>query len=685
MNNWLDDIVANKHLLVTRQQRYRGSSETYQTSEYKRDIDRDRSGYNGERRQTSQDKPFIGWDTEGTNEDATPFLFGSSEGHRLAYPRIPSQDMFELVLEAEQETPHAIHVIYGGEYDFNMMLRDLDHKHLWSLKVNGKCSWHEYKIEHIPRKWLIIKRDGVVAKIFDVVSFFAAPYVDALVENKIGNPDELVRIKEGKDDRASFTYANLANIEPYWRTELKLLPELMDKTRESFYRAGVYIHSWHGPGALARYMLKTHGIKKCMAKSPEPVHVASRYAFCGGRFESFQAGLFEGSVYNADVNSAYPYAATLLPDLSTGRWEYQENIDRSDIRPDRFAIYNIRYKKLNTDRTGINVEPQPLFRRLHDDRVQWPNVTTGWYWSPEAFNVSDDPYAEFLGGWIFHATDTRPFQWLNEYYDHRLKLKQMGDPMQLAFKLGPNSVYGQLAMRAGWQRYKGPPTFHQLEWAGFITSTCRAMVHRVASYAWRQNGLISIDTDGVFATCDLAPALTDRGVGTGLGQWSTGQTAGMLNWQSGVYWLPPRSGEGDWELRKARGAPKGKIPFDAALTALTDLSEITYKRNELIGYRWGLRNGMADWRYFIEKDRSLKFGGSEFSKRYHQPRACRLCRGFTSGTMHDLYPVGNGFSPDPQSKMHVLPWERDNDHERVRDTIDLKGEIVIDAIWKDEG
>lgn len=52
--------------------------------------------------------------------------------------------------------------------------------------------------------------------------------------------------------------------------------------------------------------------------------------------------------------------------------------------------------------------------------------------------------------------------------------------------------------------------------------------------------------------------------------------------------------------------------------------------------------------------------------------------------MHDLYPVGNGFTIDQHSKMHNLPWEK-NDHERVRDIIDLKGEIVIDEIWADEG
>lgn len=680
-DNWLDEIIENKSAL-SRQQRYRDSNDIYRKRESERDHARDRSQYNGDRREARTYKPFIGWDTEGTNTDATPFLFGSSEGHRIAHPAITSVEMFDLLLEAEQENPDAIHIIYGGEYDFNMMLRNLDRRNLWALKNMGKTVWFGYAIEHIPRKWLIVKKDGIVVRVFDVVSFFACPFVQALQENLIGTPDEMARVIEGKAGRESFTFDDLDFIEPYWRTELKLLPMLMDKLRDAFYKAGVFIHYWHGPGALARYMLKQHKLKGCMAKVPDPIHEAARYAFCGGRFEPFQAGLYDGEVFNADINSAYPYAATLLPDLSTGRWEYVPYVDRNSVSKDKFALYHIRYEKLNPDRVGLCVEPQPLFRRLYDDRVQWPNSVTGWYWSPEAATVKDNPYAEFLEGWVYHDTGIRPFKWLSEYYDHRLLLKSLNDPMQLSFKLGPNSVYGQLAQRAGWQRYKGPPTFHQIEWAGFITSVCRALVYETAMYAWEHDGLISIDTDGVYSTTPLPDSILANGSGKGLGQWETSSTAGVLNWQSGVYWVRH---DDNWELRKARGAPKGQIPFDKAIEALTDLSDIEYTRNELIGYRWGLRNGMDDWRYFVPKQRRLQFGGSEWSKRFHNPRACRLCRGRIGGTMHDLHPVGNGFTRDNHSKMHVLPWEKINDHERVRDIIDLKGEIVIDAIWSEEG
>ena len=392
------------------------------------------------------------------------------------------------------------------------------------------------------------------------------------------------------------------------------------------------------------------------------------------------------TVYNADINSAYPYAATLLPNLATGQWLHFRNPDRSAIRPTAFALYHIQYRKLNPQRSGLCLEPQPLFRRYSDDRVMWPNSVTGWYWAPEAFNVRDNPHAEFLESWEYVDDGTRPFAFLQEMYDRRLQMQRIGDAMELAFKLGPNSVYGQCAQRAGWKHYKGPPTFHQIEWAGFMTSVCRAMVYIAAMGAWNNNGLIAIDTDGIYATAPIPESVLVNGVGNKLGQWKVSTLPGIFYWQSGVYWIPCEKSDefpDGWKLKKARGAPKGKIPFSSGWRAFQTLAEIKYKRNELIGYRWALRNDMSVWRYFVEKDRSLQFGGSEFSKRFHNPRGCRLCRGFRGGHLHDLAPATNGMAFDNHSKMHVLPWEK-NDHERERDPIDLKTDLLVDEIWAEE-
>lgn len=683
MDDWQADVIRDLPLVTSRHVRHRQNNKSYSDRESKRGTTRNYVPYNEQRQRDRLHRPFVGWDTEGSNVDATPFLFGNSEQARIAAPALGTTDMLDLILDAETENPNAIHVIYAGEYDVNMILREVPERFLRVLKATNHVQWEGYRIEHIPRKWFGVKKDKTTARIFDVVSFFGCAYVKALQEHKIGTDDELARIIEGKAGRSTFTYGDLDFIEPYWRTELKLLPALMDHLREAFYRAGSYIHYWHGPGALARHALRTQGIKNAMASSiPDGVAEAGRYAFCGGRFEPFQAGLHEGIIYNVDINSAYPYAATALPDLSRGEWVHSTNVDRTRIRDTQFAVYHIRYEHTNADRVGLCVAPQPLFRRYSDDRVMWPNTVTGWYWSPEAVNVIHDPHAEFLDGWIFVDDGSRPFSFVAADYRHRAALKRMGDPMQLTFKLKINSIYGQLAQRAGWERYKGPPTYHQLEWAGFITSMCRAMIYRAAMGAWEDGGLVSIDTDGIYSTTPLREETLTNGCGMELGQWEMATVPGMLFWQSGVYFT--KNDAGEWMMAKARGAPKGQISAEAAFTALETLGDLKYTRSEMIGYRWGLRNGMGTWRYFIEKDRRIQFGGSEWSKRQHFPRGCRSCRGFTGGTLHDLSPVGNGFAYSNHSKMHVLPWAG-NDHDRARDPIDLKSDMIIDAIWEGEG
>lgn len=651
-----------------RQARFRGTSDLYQKREAERLADRKESKPLG---------PFVGWDTEGTNETATPFLFGSSMGDSIEGNHLTSVEMFELVLAREAKTPNAIHVIYGGEYDFNMMLKDLPLKHLLALRDTHRTQWNDYTIEHIPRKWFYIRKGNVRAKIFDVISFFQCPYVKAITDNEIGSESERARIAEGKAGRSAFSYADIEYVRPYWQTELRLLPMLMDKVREAFYSAGMRIHSWHGPGSLARFALRHHKAKDVMNRElPMAISEAARYAFCGGRFEPFYAGLHEGPVYSADINSAYPYAASMLPNLQVGRWIHKPSVNREYIQFHSFALYRIRYSFTNRDRRSITLGPFPLFRRFEDDRVQWVNRVEGWYWGPEAFNVKDDPNAEFLEAWEYVSDGSRPFKWIADYYDIRTRLKAAKDQMQLPFKLLINSVYGQFAMRAGWQRYKGAPPYHQLEFAGYITSTCRAMIHRAALSAWDQNALISIDTDGIYST---RPFITDslyNGVSdTELGKWKLEELDSMLFWQSGVYFSKDN---GEWRMMKARGAPKGQIDYAKAAAAFPSFSDIKYTRSELRGYRWALRNNLSSWRYFQDNDRTIAFGGSPWSKRQHITRFCRACHDNRPNGLHDLAPSGIGFGNDIRSRMHVLPWGN-NDHVKPVDELELKDELEIES------
>ncbi len=280
-----------------------------------------------------------------------------------------------------------------------------------------------------------------------------------------------------------------------------------------------------------------------MAQCPDAVNDAACYAFAGGRFEFFRGGII-GYNCTADKNSAYMHAALDLPNLRNGQWRRGR-----DYEANRFAVYRIRYH-CKTRLTDVS-QPNPLFRRLANGNVCWPRRVEGWYWAPEAELVINDPAATFLESWVFDENNTsdRPFTFVQQMYHQRMVFQSMpkGNPSrqaEMAFKWALASIYGQLARAVGWNRKtKEPPRTHQIEWAGYITSKCRAEMHKVALACG--DSLISIDTDSVTATRPITVPEGGR-----LGEWKTEHHDAGIFFQNGVYFTL----DGNiWSKGKMRG------------------------------------------------------------------------------------------------------------------------------------
>lgn len=602
---------------------------------------------------TQYQKRFVGWDGEGPR-DAGYALFGNSDGDEICHPYIHTREALDLMIAHKRENPDTIDVWFGGDYDVSMILTDLPRRHMTALHEYNKTVWLDYQIEHIPHKWFKLRRGEISVILFDIHSFFDSGYADALDSWKIGTPEERAAIVQGKANRADFVWVDIEDIRAYFRLELRLMPPLCEKLREVFADAGYVPRSWHGPGALARMALQRHHVYDAMAATPKAVSEAARFAFAAGRFELVKAGWFHGTVYNYDIHSAYPYFATFLPNLRKGVWRRTQVFE-----PGKYGVYRIRYEARDANLFSL----YPLFRRLPNAGVAWPHRVTGWYWSPEAELVADDQDAEFLDGWVFDEDDPtdRPFAWLLEYYNRRMILKNSGQAAEYTFKLIINAVYGQLAQRVGWNRKNGkPPRTHQLEWAGFITSACRAAVYKAACNAGEK--LVSIDTDGLYA---LAP-IEGLDLGDSLGQWESAEYEDGVFWQSGVYCLKTAEG---WKKARTRGIPKGTYKPEELLEHLETLKPLTVWKNIFIGY------GMADngqWEKrntWERKEIVYVFGGG--GKRSHLQAVCQK---FCHGDIHVLtHPLGL-YEGNPDSKPHYLPWE---DNEQLMTTVKELGYFAV--------
>lgn len=619
-----------------------------------------------------EDYRFVAWDGEAP-VDTGYSLFGSSDGHELCHPDLRTEECLNLLLEAKRDDPYTIFIWFGGRYDFDEIIRkDIPTRYLRRLKESGVVHWHGYRLTEAEGKIYSVSRDGVTATVYEIHSWFHKPYVLALDDYQVGTKEERDLIREEKANRPEFTWSEIERIRKYMRLELRLMPPLMDKIRDICHAAGFRPRNWFGPSALARELLTRNHVKKAMAICPREVNDAACIAFAGGRFEEPRGGHIQVPTWTYDKNSAYMHAAVDLPNLSRGRWVHHAGDDSRPGLPGRgsFAVYRIRYKATGP---ADPARVYPLFRRMPSGNVCWPRRVEGWYWSPEAGLVEDDPGAQFLECWEFVEDDPcdRPFEFVREVYRRRLLLQGLpeGNPSreaEQAIKWALAAIYGQIARAVGWDKKKRlPPATHQIEWAGYILSHCRAAMHRLAEQAG--SDLVSIDTDSVTS---MRP-LTGLKMGKELGEWKVTMADSAVYFQNGVFFTMH---DGKWSKGKARGVEKRIKTPDLSPEMLIEAIEtgcdvqLTPKR-KYVTVRMAL-NGQYDnaGKWLEHPGNVLVFGGG--GKRYHNRRQCpRTC----DGDIHVFLPAPQGLeSPfDVVSCPHVLPWK-----EKRR-----RPDVLVDTLW----
>lgn len=576
-------------------------------------------------------------------------LFGNSDGDHISSVNLSSAECLTLITTKADKD--AIHFGFAFGYDVNMIVRDLSKNHLRILKEKGSVVWKRWRIEYLPRKWLVVtdRITRKTTKIWDVFSFFMRSAVEAWEEYGVDVSETVIK---GKLDRGDVPYEKLwTDIFPYWKEENDAYVALMEKLRTALHSADLYISAWHGPGAIASHSMGRHHIDRAMAHCPEPVNLAAQFAYGGGRFEMFKVGKSGVPVYEYDINSAYPFAIAQVPNLSRGKWKHV--LSPSEIV--RFGVYRIRFKVNPFDPISNFHRPMPFFHRDTRGQISFPCVNETWVWSPELWGKQNFPGLEIIEAWEFEEYDEtdRPFHWLAQNYHIRNLYKKAGNPAQLALKLQMNSMYGKMAQRVGWNEEKLlAPKWHQLEWAGWVTSYCRAMVFRAALHAG--NGLVAFETDAVFSLKSLAGKLD---IGENLGQWGETIYDDFLYLQSGC-----RFGlqDGDWKA-KYRGFDKGSLSFDDAISALSHAPNgpngwtILGSTKRFVGFAQALHSDFSQWREFqTGKVRALHIGGE--GKRKHVPKLCAACHAGIPGSVgfHDAalaVPVGG------ESTKHPLPWK----------------------------
>lgn len=596
-------------------------------------------------------RPFLALDGEGVTKPGnlrqSYVLFGASDGGSVS-DEIRSDDelstdqILAFLINLERNHPSHIKIAYGFNYDVNMIVKDIPPNRHVRLLDGQWVSYKAYKIRWVHGKWLEIRYENRAANeklytiIFDVLSFFGAKFEFACKQYLDDMTDEEKSvINIGKAIRATFTMADLdTKIAPYMHTELRVMTRLMTRLRELIDTLEIPLKGWYGPGAISSALMHKHNVRRFRPEEDLPeIRDASQFAYTGGRFETFRTGLYDGPVYQYDVRSAYPYALLQCPALTDEY--YHDAQPKQGVPAPSFSLNRIRFYDTEVERTGIN----PFAMRTSSGALHFPNFVETWAWGPE-YNAAlkHRPAAlELVEQVTFPDDGRRPFEFLEGLYEQRRVWRRQEHPAELVVKIGMNSIAGKLAQRVGWDRETGAaPHWHQLRWAGYITSVCRAMVYDAMMQA--PDRIIAVETDGIFSEVPL-----DLPLGSELGQWKEERYDGIMYAQSGVYFT--LTGK-DWSAGKTRGFSENKAHAATARAAVDTLTPLVTMQPRFHGLRGNL--GKDDWRSWQNHRHVIHWGGD--GKRYH-PSNCADCA--AGRTWHRTV---FSFPRSPLSHRHPLPW-----------------------------
>ena len=643
-------------------------------------------------------RQFIAWDGEGvTPEKGKPqnyVLFGVSTHERITGHRLTTDECLEFIVEIGKKYPHAWHVAFAFDYDVNMILRDLHESKFKQIRSSDRnqTRYGDYVIQHVPGKWFRVTHYGEEGKtsvtIYDLFGFFQMSFVKAVrkwIPKHHRKMSQFELVESGKKHRPDFSYNEMDLIVTYWEIEIDVLQLLAESLRESLYDVDLTIAKWHGPGAIASHVYEKNHIQDCKLITPPDIYDASRYGYAGGRFEMFRLGRFEGPIYGLDINSAYPFGISMLPNLANGEWVWKDTYDPYV----EFAIWRVRYFK-NEPYRGMRdfVNPGPVFFRDPKGAVSFPWSIDGWYWSPEVGVMMMKGHfdLDIMGGWAFIPNDPeeRPFTFVQEMYDERREMKRLGMGSEKAIKLALNSLYGKMAQRAGWKAAGGAPRWHQLEWAGFVTSTCRAMIYNMMGQLGFDT-IIGVETDGIYTTRNPSEVgITDSPL---LGEWEVSKYDELMYLQSGMY--AKRQGS-SWDC-KYRGLDSDTLSADSIGEYLSELGPLTkgeswptFQRGSttrFVGYPAALKmQGPFRSHHAIWRTQSPEINPAISGKRSHSPVNCPACMSGKSAyeMPHQMFISSMGQlmryprTDLPTSNRHDIPWSEDVPTSEWRDVEELE-------------
>lgn len=519
-------------------------------------------------RKAKHEAYFVGLDGEGQGRRPHRYVLlaaSNESGEKKWYIEDDDGLDTEHCLQFLIALPNDVRLFgYSLNYDWTKILADLPDGTLYKLFRPELRQRHGDAKKFGPRpvRWrgfllnmqgtkFTIQHGSRRKTIWDVFKFFQSKFVSALRDWGIGTAEMLERMSRMKDKRAEFDKESKEAVRNYCFEECRYMAELAHKLIDAHDDAGLHLRSFYGAGSTGGALLKSMGIQSKIVPPPEVMRHPVASAFFGGRFENSVLGTVEGTIYNYDISSAYPYQQTFLPCLVHGRWEHTTL--RRKLADVSQALIRYTLGPFPRDATW---GPFPF--RTKDGTISYPVESGGGWTYRDEFLAAEEiyPHVEFREAWLYISNcDCQPFKDIPQFYLERLKLGKEGKGKVI--KLGVNAGYGKLAQSVG----NAP--FNCWLWAGMITSGCRGQILTMQGLHKDWSNLLMIATDGIKTREKLTPP---RPLDTGtyhvtkpLGGWEEDRTdKGVFFARPGIY-FPLNPTQAELKEVKGRGVGKGVV------------------------------------------------------------------------------------------------------------------------------
>lgn len=495
----------------------------------------------------SELRPCVAIDTEA--DDGDIIVLADSEGNFIEYPNISFASVADFLFAHEYKWVFCWNLSYDGDI-ITKLLGDILYNYKDSAKLNfmykDKQAGKAYKIRYIENKSLTISKGHHSVTVYDVAQFFDKVSLDkAYVSNiKLPLPSDYVAMK-AKRSCITLRYFrdHKKEVRHYCIQDCIHTKTLADYWINIFHQAyGFYPNRWLSAGYLAEKVMIANGINVPYFHDIEyPIQKLARASFYGGRFEMLMKG-FVGKAYDYDINSAYPYALTTIPDLTQGKW-----IDSEEIHPDaKLGFFHI----VANVPSSVRVAPFPF--RTTRGMIFYPfgkfstYVTLPELLAARSLNLNAKIGFKILEGYQFLPSNNDDSKYIFkdfilDQYRKRRQLAKDGSPLERTIKMILNSMYGKMAQKTKFGRkMQIMGNLFCPVIAAHVTGYTRAQLLSLTHTYGLEQDLVAYATDSITTRKTLPSVITNDLGGLKLAD----QSSDMFSIQNGF-----RRSNGKWKLR----------------------------------------------------------------------------------------------------------------------------------------